>query len=212
MKILLVDDHNLVRSGLALVLKHMADNTEILEAESAGDAVTLAAETPGLDLVLMDLDLPDFNGLEAMQKINKTQPKLPVVILSGMEEAQTVSRALGLGARGFIPKSADGDTMESALRKVLAGDICMPPGFDLSELEVGSQSAPNLTQRQMEVLRVMAQGSSNKEIARELDISENTVRVHVSAIISALDAANRTEAVYSAMRLGLIERVGLSLG
>jgi len=210
MKILLVDDHKLVRAGLVLVLKQMQDGIELLEAGSGREAIELALATPDIDLVLMDLDLPEGSGLDALTAIHAKNKDLAVVILSAMEDQAMVSRAMALGARGFIPKSASGEVMINSLRLVLSGGICLPPGYgdgargDRAEL-------PNLTQRQLEVLRLMAQGSSNKEIARDLGISENTVRVHISAIISALDATNRTEAAYSAMRLGLIPRVMMSM-
>lgn len=147
-----------------------------------------------------------------MSAINANNGKVPVVILSAMEDQAMVSRAMELGARGFIPKSASGDVMLNSLRLVLSGGVCLPQGYGDGARGDAQSSMPNLTNRQLEVLRLMAQGSSNKEIARELGISENTVRVHISAIISALDATNRTEAAYSAMRLGLIPRAAVSLG
>lgn len=211
MKILLADDHKLVRAGLVLVLKQMEDGAELLEAGTGREAVAMAEDNPDLDLVLMDLDLPEGSGLEALSAINASNASLPVVILSAMEDQAMVSRAMELGARGFIPKSASGEVMLNSLRLVLSGGICLPPGYGDTARGDGGSELPNLTHRQLEVLRLMAQGNSNKEIARELGISENTVRVHISAIISALDATNRTEAAYSAMRLGLIPRANMSL-
>lgn len=211
MKILLADDHKLVRAGLVLVLKQMQDGVELLEAGTSLEAVALAEENNDLDLVLMDLDLPDGSGLEALSAINAKAPTLPVVILSAMEDQAMIARSMELGARGFIPKSASGEVMINSLRLVLSGGICLPPGYADTQRSNGGEERPSLTQRQLEVLRYMAQGNSNKEIARELGISENTVRVHISAIISALDATNRTEAAYSAMRLGLIPRASIAL-
>ncbi len=211
MKILLVDDHKLVRAGLVLVLKQMEDGVELLEAGTAREAVALSETHSDLSLVLMDLDLPDGSGLEALSAIHAKQPALPVVILSAMEDQAMVSRAMELGARGFIPKSASGEVMVNSLRLVLSGGICLPPGYGETARGDGNSEMPNLTHRQLEVLRLMAQGNSNKEIARDLEISENTVRVHISAIIGALDATNRTEAAYSAMRLGLIPRANMAL-
>ncbi|MBL4692631.1 MAG: response regulator transcription factor [Magnetovibrio sp.] len=207
MKILLADDHKLVRAGLVLVLKQMNEDVELLEAGSGREAIEVASVNPDIDLVLMDLDLPEGNGLEAMKSINSKNAALPVVILSALEDQSMVSRAMALGARGFIPKSASGEVMVNSLRLVLSGGVCLPPGYCEPQHGDPNHNLPNLTQRQMEVLRLMAKGSSNKEIARDLDISENTVRVHISAVIGALDATNRTEAAYSAMRLGIIPRV-----
>ena len=211
MKILLADDHKLVRAGLVLVLKQMEEGIELLEAGTGREAVALAEAHDGIDLVLMDLDLPDGSGLEALTTIHVKTPNLPVVILSAMEDQAMVARAMELGARGFIPKSASGEVMVNSLRLVLSGGICLPPGYGDTARGERDGELPNLTHRQLEVLRFMAQGNSNKEIARELGISENTVRVHISAIISALDATNRTEAAYSAMRLGLIPRASMAL-
>jgi DNA-binding NarL/FixJ family response regulator len=211
MKILLVDDHQLVRAGLVLVLKQMEDGVELVEAGTGREAIAAEEAVTDLDLVLMDLDLPEGSGLEALSVINAKNSSLPVVILSAMEDQAMVSRAMELGARGFIPKSASGEVMLNSLRLVLSGGICLPPGYGEAVRGEGNMELPNLTQRQLEVLRLMAQGNSNKEIARDLGISENTVRVHISAIISAMDATNRTEAAYSAMRLGLIPRASMGL-
>ncbi len=209
MKILLADDHKLVRAGLVLVLKQMEDGADVFEAGTGREAIEMAAQHPDLDLVLMDIDLPEGSGLEALSAINAKNPDLPVVILSAMEDQTMVSRAMELGARGFIPKSASGDVMVNSLRLVLSGGVCLPSGF--SAAAHGGAPLPSLTQRQLEVLRLMAQGHSNKDIALILEISENTVRVHISAIISALDATNRTEAAYCAMRLGLIPRADMPM-
>ncbi|PHS78593.1 MAG: DNA-binding response regulator [Rhodospirillaceae bacterium] len=207
MKILLADDHKLVRAGLVLVLKQMENSVEILEAGTGQEAIETALGNSGIDLILMDLDLPEGNGLEAMTAIHGEKPSVPVVILSAMEDQSMVSRAMKMGARGFIPKSASGEVMVNSLRLVLSGGVCLPPGYHEPQKGENDTKTPNLTQRQMEVLRLMAKGSSNKEIARGLSISENTVRVHISAVIGALDASNRTEAAYSAMRMGIIPRV-----
>ncbi len=210
MKILLVDDHKLVRAGLVLVLKEMEGEAEVLEAGTGRDAIVMAAQNGDLDLVLMDLNLPEGSGLEALRAINTETPALPVVILSAMEDQAMVTRAMELGARGFIPKSASGEVMINSLRLVLSGGVCLPAGVNAPH-GGGEAELPSLTQRQFEVLRLMAQGRSNKDIALALGISENTVRVHISAIISAMDATNRTEAAYSAMRLGLIPRADMPL-
>ncbi len=209
MRILIADDHKLFRAGLVLVLQQLGDDLELLEAGTGNEAVAMASGASGKpkpDVVLLDLDLPDSSGLDALGRIHEHDPEMPVIILSAMEDQATISRAMGLGARGYIPKSASGDVMINSLKLVLSGGVCMPPGFSEGRTAPGGEAAPNLTRRQLEVLRLMSTGGSNKEIAYKLGISENTVRVHISAIISALDATNRTEAAYSAMRLGLIPR------
>ncbi|MDH3335327.1 MAG: response regulator transcription factor [Rhodospirillaceae bacterium] len=213
MRILIADDHKLFRAGLVLVLKQLGDDLDISEAGTGSEAIEIATADPCPELILMDLDLPGMNGLEALSAINEVNADIPIVILSAMEDQVTISRAMELGARGYIPKSASGDVMINSLKLVISGGVCMPPGFGENGEKNKSQSGtPNLTRRQLEVLRLMATGNSNKEIASELGISENTVRVHISAIITALDATNRTEAAYSAMRIGLIPRGTQLLG
>ena len=212
MRILIADDHKLFRAGLVLVLKQLGENLEISEAGSGKEAIDMAGRTPSPDLILMDLDLPGGNGMEALISIHASNSKIPVVILSAMEDQVTISRAMELGARGYIPKSASGDVMINSLKLVISGGVCMPPGFGENGAKGKDAGTPNLTRRQLEVLRLMATGNSNKEIAHSLGISENTVRVHISAIITALDATNRTEAAYSAMRIGLIPRGTQLLG
>lgn len=213
MRILIADDHKLFRAGLVLVLKQLGENLEITEAGTGKEAIDIAVGEPSPELILMDLDLPGMNGLEALGAINQAKADIPVVILSAMEDRATIARAMELGARGYIPKSASGDVMINSLKLVISGGVCMPPGFgENSEGRKGGANIPNLTRRQLEVLRLMATGNSNKEIAHNLGISENTVRVHISAIITALDATNRTEAAYSAMRIGLIPRGTQLLG
>ncbi|MDH5771644.1 MAG: response regulator transcription factor [Rhodospirillaceae bacterium] len=213
MRILIADDHKLFRAGLVLVLKQLGDDLEISEAGTGAEAIEIATTEPTPELILMDLDLPGTNGLEALSAINAVKVDIPIVILSAMEDQITISRAMELGARGYIPKSASGDVMINSLKLVISGGVCMPLGFgENGDKNKTDTSTPNLTRRQLEVLRLMATGNSNKEIAHDLGISENTVRVHISAIITALDATNRTEAAYSAMRIGLIPRGTQLLG
>ncbi|MDH5489413.1 MAG: response regulator transcription factor [Rhodospirillaceae bacterium] len=213
MRILIADDHKLFRAGLVLVLKQLGDDLEISEAGTGAEAIEIATTEPTPELILMDLDLPGTNGLEALSAINAVKADIPIVILSAMEDQVTISRAMELGARGYIPKSASGDVMINSLKLVISGGVCMPLGFsENGDKNKTDASTPNLTRRQLEVLRLMATGNSNKEIAHDLGISENTVRVHISAIITALDATNRTEAAYSAMRIGLIPRGTQLLG
>ncbi|MDH5187909.1 MAG: response regulator transcription factor [Rhodospirillaceae bacterium] len=213
MRILIADDHKLFRAGLVLVLKQLGDDLEITEAGTGNEAIDIATTDPSPELILMDLDLPETNGLEALSAINAAKGDIPVVILSAMEDQVTIARAMELGARGYIPKSASGDVMINSLKLVISGGVCMPLGFgENGGRNKSNTDLPNLTRRQLEVLRLMATGNSNKEIAHDLGISENTVRVHISAIITALDATNRTEAAYSAMRIGLIPRGTQILG
>jgi DNA-binding NarL/FixJ family response regulator len=210
--ILLVDDHKLFREGmvylLAAGLKDEAPLT-IHEACDCDAAVALAAEHPELDLVLLDLNLPDSQGLSALQTFTKEFPTLPVMILSASTQYSDIRRSLDNGAMGFVPKDSSSAVVISAIRLVQTGNIYVPPvllGEDTSGAKYTSGAASNLTGRQKEVMQLVAEGKSNKEIARELILAETTVKMHVTHIMRVLDVSNRTQAVVKAERLGWVDR------
>lgn len=207
MHILLVDDHTLFREALLHVLNQLDAQVVVLEAANAGEAAQLIAHTRNLDLVLLDIDLPDVDGLTALPGLRELAPTVPVVVLSGSESSAHVKLALDNGAIGYIPKSCSSHEMLSALRIVLQGDVYIPPKL-LGKLGASAPPGNNpaqtaLTARQVEVLELMAQGLPNKSIAKTLDLAEGTVKLHVAAILRGLDARNRTEAVMKAAQLGL---------
>lgn len=213
MKFLVVDDHALVREGLRHVLESLDDRVTVLEARNAIEAYALVAQHADLDLVLLDLRLPGVDGYAAMQELHQRHHALPVVILSGSDDTPGVVAALKMGAVGFIPKSSSRDVMLQALRLVLSGGVYIPPqalglaGFDglgeLSNPNPKSIDKPALTDRQMEVLGLIAQGKPNKIIAAELNISEATVKAHVTDIMRALKVTNRAQAGAAARSLGI---------
>lgn len=213
MKILVVDDHALIREALGGVLKELKDDATIIEAVDSRQAMRCIEENPDLELVLLDLYLPDASGFGLLAELRDRHPAISVVVLSASSDRDDITRALDLGALGFIPKSAQRDVMVSALKLVFSGGIYVPP-----EIFGEPQAAPvtprqqgraptaaqlGLTERQMDVLALMMQGKSNKAICRSLDIAEPTVKNHVTAILRALKATNRTEAVIAAGALGL---------
>lgn len=205
MIILLVDDHPLFREGVVQILGKIEPGAEIYEAWSCEEALDIIGREPGLDLVLLDLMLPGMDGLDGLQRFRQRFPTLPVVILSAAEDPRTVRAALERGAQGYIPKSTPPRVMIHAIHLVLEGGVYAPPGVsDADNPDPAEQAAALLTPRQHEVLRLLVEGKSNKEIARTLALSDNTVRVHAAAIFKALNVRNRTEAAFAAIRLGIL--------
>lgn len=206
MKVLVADDHGLFREGIRHLLADLGEAVEVLEAGNGAAALSCAAAHADIDLVLLDLNMPDMNGFAALEQFGDRFPGLPVVILSAETRRADMQRALELGALGFIPKDSTGSVMLQALRLVLAGGIYVPPALaPPAPGKAGAADAPaaRLTERQREVLALLARGETNKEIAAHLDLSEATVKMHVTAIMKALGASNRTQAVLAAERLKL---------
>jgi DNA-binding NarL/FixJ family response regulator len=214
MKILVVDDHGLIREALRGVLKELRPDSLILEASSSAKAMELVVEHPDLGLILLDLSLPDRDGLSVLAELCERYPTISIVVLSALQDRGNVVKALDLGAVGFIPKSGRREVMLSALQLVFAGGIYIPPEFLAREEPLHSQSAlkrpiadlprvspVGLTGRQLDVLAHMMQGKSNKAICRTLNLALPTVKNHVAAILMTLKVANRTEAVIAVNEL-----------
>ncbi|MFM2035481.1 MAG: hypothetical protein RL459_746 [Pseudomonadota bacterium] len=207
MKILTVDDHALVREGLRQVIKSLDDDVQMLGAGNGAAALALADEHPDIDLVLLDFHLPDMNGLMVLDHLGKRHPALPVLMLSGSADLQLMREVLNKGAAGFITKSGLSDELLTAIRQVLDGDVYTPPELTHAAEPGPARSlkpldGPSLTPRQAEVLLQLMQGRSNKDISRELAMSEETVKNHVSNVLRAFEAQNRTQVVAVATRLG----------
>jgi DNA-binding NarL/FixJ family response regulator len=216
MKILVVDDHALIREALGGVLRELKRDANVLEASNCVQAMQIIEAHPDLELVLLDLSLPDRDGASVLSELRERHPALAIVVLSALQDRSTVVKALDLGAQGFIPKSANPEVMRSALQLVFAGGIYVPPEILVHEqppapaiAEQRSADRPQvspsdlgLTGRQLDVLALMMQGKSNKAICRILDLAEPTVKNHVTAILRALKVTNRTEAVIAVGELG----------
>jgi two-component system nitrate/nitrite response regulator NarL len=206
MRFLIVDDHPIMREGVAAVLKQAAEGAEVLHAESGAGALAAIAQGPDIDVVFLDLMLPAPGGLAVLEELGERHPGLPIIMLSSSEERADVRRSLALGALGYVPKSASSATLLAALQLVLAGEIYVPPFMAHETGEQGPLAAlaAGLTDRQIEVLRLIAADQTNKQIAYQLAVSEKTVKAHVTAIFRALRVANRAEAVRTARTTALI--------
>ncbi|HEX2828448.1 MAG TPA: response regulator transcription factor [Burkholderiales bacterium] len=218
MKILIVDDHPLIREAMRSVLKQLDDAIQVLEAGTCEEALTAASREPDLALILLDLRLPGTSGLDGLQVLRERYPNVPVVVLSASEDRGEVMRALDLGAMGFIPKTQPSGVMIGALKVVLSGGVYLPADV-MSQAEAAPAAQPQedegvydpktqgaelgLTPRQAEVLSLLIQGKPNKLICRELNLAEGTVKIHVAAILKALGVMNRTQAVVAVSRMGL---------
>ena len=216
MKILLVDDHNLFREGMRYVLQQLQADIEIFEASNFLDALKQADLHPELDLTLMDLNMPGSEGAVSVKFFHQRYPQIPLVIISGEEDRHMMEKVMGSGAMGFVCKSSTAPVMLSALHLVLAGGVYVPPQLlqhddsaQPHEPERRDKRSLNtneygLTARQMQVLKYIAEGMSNKGIAREINLAEGTVKIHVAALYQTLRVNSRMEAVRVASKLGLI--------
>jgi DNA-binding NarL/FixJ family response regulator len=204
LKILVVDDHALIREGLRQVLRGLQDNVDVLEAGSCTHAFELAQQEPDLDLVLLDYHLPDMNGLEALDVFARHHPALPIIVLSGSVNPRIMQQVLLKGAAAFLTKSGMSDELLSVTRLVLAGGVHMPvlPRLGGDGHATPELPSPLLTPRQEEVLQLLLDGYSNKEIGRMLYLSEETVKNHVSSILRGFGVTTRTQAVLAAKRHG----------
>jgi DNA-binding NarL/FixJ family response regulator len=208
LKILLADDHPLFRAGVKPVLKKLDPDIELLEAVDFPSAFEAMHHAGELDLVLMDLYMPGMAGMEGVMRFRATFPETPVVVLSASEQVEDIQKLLGAGALGYITKSSPSQVILGALRQVLAGGVYVPPG--VREMpDAGGQGSPvqhrypALSDRQIQVLRELAKGQSNKQIGEALDVTEGTVKLHMAAIFRILKVNNRTEAVLVAQKMGL---------
>src|SRR5262249_38503819 len=219
MKILVVDSHFLIREALRSVLVKLKNNATIVEAWDGREAMRLVAEQPDIGLVLLELNLPDLDGLSVLGELRERHPAVSVVVFSAREDRDSVARAFNLGASGFIPKSEQRNVMLTALGLIFAGGVYIPheilereesspPKLTLTSGVAGTIPAKpadiGLTGRQTDVLGLMMKGKSNKAICRVLNLAEPTVKNHVTAILKALKVTNRTEAVIAGGELGWV--------
>lgn len=214
MKYLIVDDHALITGALSLMLEDRDPEAEVHTAATAREALDLVNREGDADLLILDLSMPDVTGTELMEEIVRMQPMLKILVVSGLADQESIMRVLQLGAAGFVPKSLDTEMLGNAIDFVLKGGVFIPSklltesqrvGFftrTAAHLKSSAEEPVHLTERQKDVLALLAQGAPIKRICRELDLSGGTVKTHVAAIYRAFGASNRTEALLAARRAG----------
>ena len=208
--ILIVDDHTLFREGLKALFSSILDTAVIGEATTGAQAIT-QAEKLQPDVVLMDIQMPDMNGIEATRQIVQTSPHIGIIIVTMFEDDDSVFAAMRAGARGYVLKGADQEEMLRAIRAVAKGEALFGPAiatrlqsyFATPKTATPAQAFPDLTDREREVLELLAQGYNNGDIARQLHISPKTVRNHCSNIFSKLQVVDRAQAIIQARNAGL---------
>ncbi len=202
MRVLVIEDHALVREGLMLALKGLGEgaaDTEILGAQDVDAAVQLLAANSAFDLILLDLMLPGTGGQAFLGVLRKLHPHIPVVILSALDDSDTVMKLIRQGASGFVSKASPTPILLDALREVLAGEVWVPPEYrELTGKQCRAKTVAeryDLTKSQARVFELLAEGKTNREISNLLGVTEGTAKIHVSAILKALNVSNRSQAL-----------------
>ena len=209
-RVLIADDHPLFRDGIRGLLGSLPNMEVVGEASSGEQAVELARELQP-DVILMDIKMPGINGIEATREILHTSPRIGVLVVTMFEDDDSVFAAMRAGARGYLLKDSSGQEVGHAIRAVASGEAVFGPGvaqrlinfFSAPSPAVSRRAFPELTEREEEILSLVAQGKSNQEIAKELFVSLKTVRNHVSNIFLKLQVADRAQAVIRAREAGL---------
>ncbi len=207
MKILLVDDHDMFRDGISLMLHREYSELQLLEAKDLNQAIGYLKSHQDIDMILLDLHLQSSSPVENIKGIKSRFPDTSITAISGEERPEFVRNILSYGIDAYIPKTIGNEEFTNAIKRVVAGKGYVPKGIALEIESAEQEEAPcidKLTGRQKMVLSLMAQGVSNQEIAEKLNISKNTISVHVKNILKVLNASNRTEAGFLAVKYGLI--------
>ena len=210
MHILIADDHAMLRSGLALVLKGAFDAVEVTEAGDLPETLELLQQNSRVDVILLDLKMPGMNGFDGLRQVRKLAARTPVAILSAYSDRDLISEALAAGAKGYIPKASNESVLRHALALLREGGSYIPPEILAQDSGQDDQTpglpadSPlrELTPRQLDTLALLVEGCSNKEIARRLGVIESTVKTHVKIILRKLGVSNRTQAAMLATQQG----------
>jgi len=221
MQLLIADDHTLFRDSLVQYIQRACPDVQVLLASDFHEAFAMANDNEAIDLVMLDYRMPGMMGLDGLRRMRESYPDIPVALMSGVAEDDQVRQAIGLGARAYFPKTMSGKALVEAIQLVLDGEQyiprdaktnnILPSHYDDASGDLKGQpivknheDLGKLTPREMQVLKYLSKGASNKEIARDLDLQIVTIKLHVRGICKKLGAKNRTQAAISAREMGVI--------
>lgn len=228
MKILIADDHELFLKGLEFILKENIQTAEIISAKNYEEIFSILTQYKDFDLIITDLAMPGANWLTAIKKIHQTLPETPLIIISAVFDREILQQTFDIGVAGYIPKTATNTLIISAINLVLAGGAYIPHDLlynqtkttktetaslqALKQIPSETQKArtKGLTERQLEIVKCIAEGLPNKQIAHKLNLTEGTIKVHVTIILKALNVKNRTSAVIEAVKRGYLSETILN--
>ncbi|MBQ8751282.1 MAG: response regulator transcription factor [Alphaproteobacteria bacterium] len=209
MKVLITDEQSLFRDGLSLRLKEINQDIIILQSSSIAEMQKILSRETDTDFLILDIDLAELNASEVINKIKAIAPNTKIITTSTSEDIRNIKKILSFGTKGYIPKKLDSNILSGALKLILDGGTYIPPvmlnnNIDYSDYNSTKSLKKNLTNRQSQVLDLIAQGKSNKQIAYDMGVSEATVKLHINALLRSLKVNNRTQAVITAQKMGLI--------
>lgn len=204
-RVLVVEDHPIYLEGLTITLASLHPDTELVCVSSATAAQDYLARDPHLDIVILDLGIPEGGGLSVLQYLNEQKLFIPAVILSASEEHGDIQRSMNAGASGFISKASSSQEILAAVRLVLSGEQILPSFYQEPNKQAGAASFPLITPRQKEVLQLVCEGLPNKRICLQLGLSEHTVKTHMKALFALLKVHNRTECMRVALEWRLVD-------
>lgn len=213
LRLLVVEDHALVREGLVRLLGQIEEDVPVFDSADFESALLILDNEAEFDLLLLDLALPGIDGFAGLDILRRRYPAMPVAVVSAFDDTPTITRVMNLGASGFIPKAFSGEALLAAVHEILAGNIFRPNGQHNAQMDDAIPLPPyrvsvqpeevGLTSRQAQVLGLMVRGLSNRDIAEQLELSEGTVKIHVTAVFKALGVNSRTQALVTVARYGI---------
>ena len=210
MKVLITDEQSLFRDGLSLRLKQINQDIFVIQSSDITEMQNILSQNTDIDFIILDIDLAEPNTAETISKIKTAYPQTKIIAISSSEDIKNIKKILSFGVKGYIPKKMDSNILSGALKLILDGGTYIPPVLLENSLSQNSQISANnilqknLTNRQSQVLDLIAQGKSNKQIAYDMGVSEATVKLHINALLRSLKVNNRTQAVITAQKMGLI--------